>query len=158
MDTAIILEDLGIHAGAFVVCLVSGVFPLVNAEIFLAALVIAVAPSHPELFLIALMGTLGQVVAKSAMYWGARGLWNLPLQKYEEKMARWRGRFTRSEPGLSLFIFVSAFSGLPPFFVVSILAGLFKIPFLRFIAAGMIGRFLRFSIVVWAPALVMDLL
>lgn len=157
MDTAGVLQDFGSYAGAFVVCLVSGLIPIINAEIFLIGVVALTAPSHPEIAIIVLMGTIGQMVAKAASYWAARGAVDVTIKKYDDKLTKWRDKFTRSEPGLSAFILASSFIGLPPFFVITLLAGLFKIPFLRFLIIGSIGRYARFGLVAWAPAFMMDL-
>jgi membrane protein YqaA with SNARE-associated domain len=156
MDTATLIQDLGIYVASFVVCLISGLVPLVNAELFLIG-VVTLAPDSHEFFMLVLMGTLGQMVAKMAMYWAARGALNMSLARYEKAIAKWRHRFTRSEPGLSFFIFVSAFTGIPPFFVTSILAGTFRVPFVRFWLVGFLGRFVRFALVVLFPKALMEL-
>ena len=45
-------------------------------------------------------------------------------------------------------------SGLPPFYVISTLAGAFRTSFLTFLVAGTVGRFIRFASLAWFPALV----
>lgn len=55
-------------------------------------------------------------------------------------------------------IFVSAFSGFPPFFAISVLAGAVSAPLRRFVVAGSLGRLLRFSAVVLFPDLLKDVL
>lgn len=156
MDTAGVLQDFGLYTGAFLVCLISGIVPIINAEIFLIGAVALTSPTHPEIAVIVLMGTIGQMLAKAVTYWAARGALDLSLQKYEQRIEQWRDKFARSEPGLSAFILVSSFTGLPPFFITSILAGVFKIPFMRFLVVGSVGRYARFGLVAWAPALMME--
>ncbi|WP_428261503.1 VTT domain-containing protein [Haliangium sp.] len=156
MDTAAVLEALGVYGGSFVVALLSGVLPLVNIELFLIGLV-ALAPDSYSLVPLVAVTTAGQMTAKVAMYWAGRGVLDLPLGKYRKSIDKWQHRFNHSEPRLSLFIFTSAATGLPPFFVISILAGTFKMPFWRFLLVGYLGRALRFALCAAFPALVMDL-
>lgn len=158
MDTTAVLQDLGAYGGAFVVCLISGFFPLINCELFFIGLVAALTPSHPEIALIVLAGTAGQMLSKVVTYWGVRGASNLSLSKYKERLEKWRHRFARSGPGLWLLISASAVFGLPPLFVVTILAGVFKVPFFGFLVVGTAGRYLRFGAVAWSPTLVMSYL
>lgn len=156
MDTAALIQELGVYAGSFLIALISGVVPVVNAEVFLFGMVTLAPDSHNLLGLVAVV-TLGQMAAKIGMYWAARGVLNVSLTKYEKTIAKWRDRFNRSEPGLSFFILVSAFSGIPPFFVTSILAGMFRVPFVRFWLVGYVGRFVRFGLVAAFPAVVRTL-
>lgn len=156
MDTAALIQELGIYAGSFLVCFLSGVVPLINAELFLIG-VVALAPDSHNFWLLIFIGSLGQMAAKIAMYWAARGALNISLTRHEATIAKWRARFARTEPGLSSFIFVSAFVGLPPFFVTSILAGMFRVPFVRFWIVGFLGRFARFALVAAFPKVMMDI-
>ncbi|MBA4155930.1 MAG: VTT domain-containing protein [Gemmatimonadetes bacterium] len=140
----------------FGVCVASGFVPLINAEIYLLA-ASAATPRHASLYLI-LMGTLGQMTAKVVMYYAGRGTIRLPAHRYSQAisraavhMERWRGR-------RDLMIFVSAFSGLPPFFAISVLAGAVSAPLWRFVVAGFLGRLLRFTTVVLFPDLLKSLL
>jgi membrane protein YqaA with SNARE-associated domain len=156
MDTSALVQELGIYIGTFVVCLASGIVPVVNAELYLVGLVILAPASHDTLLLV-LMATLGQMTAKVAMYWAARGMLNISLTRYEAAVDKWRVRFQRSGSRLSLFIFVSAFIGLPPFFVTSILAGMLRVSFLFFCLMGFCGRFARFLLFVLFPKAMMEI-
>jgi membrane protein YqaA with SNARE-associated domain len=139
---------LGLPLATFVYCVASGVIPIVNAEIFLVG-VAAVAPSS-SLWVVALVASLGQMVAKSIMYLGGRGVFRLPMGKRKAdleavraKVERWRSK--------DLLVFVSAALGLPPFFAIAILAGTLRFPFARFVLAGFAGRLVRFSLVLAVP-------
>ena len=48
-------------------------------------------------------------------------------------------------------MFVSASSGFPPFYVVSIAAGMLTFPLLPFIVFGFAGRLIRFAVAVFLP-------
>ena len=45
----------------------------------------------------------------------------------------------------------SAAVGLPPFYLISILAAVFRIPLRNFVAIGLIGRLLHFTVVMVIP-------
>jgi membrane protein YqaA with SNARE-associated domain len=142
---------LGLPFATFLYCVASGVIPVLNAEIFLIG-VAAVAPSSSAAAL-ALVGALGQMVAKSGMYLGGRGILRLPLgakrradlDAVQARIEQWRSK--------DLLVFVSASVGLPPFFAVSIFAGTLRFPFARFMIAGFLGRLLRFALIVSVPAI-----
>jgi membrane protein YqaA with SNARE-associated domain len=144
-----IVTRLGIPLATFVWCMTSGLMPIVNAEIFLVG-VAALTPSS-RLWVIVAAATAGQMIAKSLMYLVGSGVVRLPfrrerrldLEAARERVARWKNK--------DLLVFVSAALGLPPFYLISILAGTLKLPFARFFAFGLAGRVVRFSLIVAVP-------
>jgi membrane protein YqaA with SNARE-associated domain len=144
-----IVTRLGIPLATFVWCMTSGLMPIVNAEIFLVG-VAALTPSS-RLWVIVATATAGQMIAKSLMYLVGSGVVRLPfrrerrldLEAARERVARWKNK--------DLLVFVSAALGLPPFYLISILAGTLKLPFARFFAFGLAGRVVRFSLIVAVP-------
>jgi membrane protein YqaA with SNARE-associated domain len=140
---------LGIPLATFVYCVASGFLPLFNAELFLVG-VASVAPRE-SLPLVAALAAAGQMVSKSGWYLAGSGAVRLPMRRHradveavQARVARWRSK--------DLLVLVSAAVGLPPFFATSILAGTLRLPFARFLAAGYVGRLLRFGTVVAVPA------
>jgi membrane protein YqaA with SNARE-associated domain len=138
-------------AGTFLYCIGSGFIFVMNAELYLLA-VSAISPPGAIAPLI-LAASLGQMVAKSAMYLGGRGVLKLPLGKYQEKMDKVSEKLHRSRAGPGGFVFLSASTGLPPFYLVSILAGTLRLPFLVFFLPGFAGRLIRFGLLVLSPQL-----
>lgn len=139
-------------ASTFGYCVVSGLVPFVNAEAYLLGAA-ALAPTRYALPIV-IAGTLGQMVAKVAMYGAGRGTVMLPGRRIRAwvEQARVRyGSYQRLGPGV---IFLSAASGFPPFYIVSIGCGVLRTPLARFIVLGTIGRFLRFGTVVLVPYLI----
>ncbi len=132
-----IVTRLGIPLATFVWCLTSGVFPVVNAEIFVVGVAALTPPSR--LWLIVALATAGQMIAKTFMYLVGRGVFRLPLgkRKVDLEAARARVAHWRSK---DLLVFVSAALGLPPVYLTSILAGTLRLPFARFFAWGLAGR------------------
>jgi membrane protein YqaA with SNARE-associated domain len=116
--TAHLLATLGLYGGTLVVCFVSGLVPIVNAEIFLGLVAAELVTSPAQL---------------------------PAIERARARIATWRRR--------PYVVFaISSTVGLPPFYLVSIVAGSMKIGFRAFCAIGLVGRTLRFAVVVAIPA------
>jgi membrane protein YqaA with SNARE-associated domain len=126
--------------------IVSSVVPFVNAELLLMGLAVASPPAAP---LLAVVMAAGQMVGKSVLFLGGG---RLTPARFEVRLARWRldGRTRRARAPL---IGISAFTGLPPFYLVSIAAPALGVPFRTFLAMGLAGRLLRFGALVALPRL-----
>ena len=140
----------------FGVSALSAVIPLVNTEIYLLG-ASALAPRELAIPLI-VAATLGQMAGKSLMYFAGVGALRLPGERLRRMVAQVEQRYQRAGAGGATLgggiILASAVIGLPPFYVVSIACGLFRIPFAQFLVLGLIGRLVRFSVIVLAPQLV----
>jgi membrane protein YqaA with SNARE-associated domain len=142
----------GLFLSTFLVCFASGFVPLVNAEVYLLS-VSAVSPPGTVTSLV-VASTLGQMSSKVIVYFAGRGVLKLPLSPhYEKKLAEVRERMEKHRTREGLLIFVSALSGVPPFYVVSVVAGLLKFDVVRFFSLGSTGRLLRFTVIVAFPQL-----
>lgn len=142
---------LGPAAATFVVCFLSGLVPLINAEIFLIAA--AALLGSPLLVVgLAAIAAAGQMAAKLLLFFAARGAIRLPLRRYEEKLVKAQVKIAAWRRRPYLILAVSAVVGLPPFYVVSLLAGALQIRLVPFCAIGFAGRFLRFAAVAALPA------
>ena len=136
-------------ASTFGLCLLSGVVPVINVELYLISAA-AVSPRRLALPLI-LLATSGQMVAKSLLYLAGRGTAQLPAVRLGDRVRAVAERM-RSRPGIEhLVLLGSAVTGLPPFYAVSIASGALRVSFTRFLLLGWCGRCLRFSGVVLAP-------
>ena len=139
----------GLVAGTFLFSLAGALVPVLNAEIYLAA-VAAFAPPA-QLVPVVLAATLGQVLGKVPFYLAGRGLLRLPMGRYEARVEEYRGRFERSRWAVDAALFSSASWGVPPFLIGPYLAGFFDVSFLRFLAWSLFGRALRFALIVVVP-------
>src|SRR5258706_14137223 len=92
----------------------------------------------------------GQMVVKSVLFLGGGRLTRSTLQAH---LVRWRldGRTRRARAPL---VGISAFTGLPPFYLVSIAAPALGVSFRTFLAVGLAGRLLRFGVLVALPLLI----
>jgi membrane protein YqaA with SNARE-associated domain len=145
------LDQLWLVLGTYAYCVGSGFIPVMNAEVYLLAVSAASSPATIVPLIVA--SGLGQMTAKSVMYLAGRGVLSLPFGKHQERLDAAGQKLKGSKIGPGGFIFVSAFTGLPPFYVVSILAGTLRIPFFVFFFPGTVGRLIRFAIMVLFPQL-----
>jgi len=142
-----LLDFGGLYAGAFLLAVVSGVFPLVSSEVFL----IGIALSHtstPSMLVIAQLIAAGQTVSHSTLFQMARGVTTLGTKrgkKFEAKIERARTIVARWRGNVWLLLCSAATIGLPPMMLVSIAGGALDIRFRRFVTIGLLGRMLRFT-------------
>ncbi|GGM27986.1 hypothetical protein ACFQBY_21205 [Promicromonospora citrea] len=101
--------------------------------------------------LLAGVAAAGQVLGKLLWYWAGAGTTRLPwLRRRLESprvaaaLARWRDRADGRPVYLALVLLASAFAGLPPFMVMSVVAGVLRVRVWLFVATGLAGRFARF--------------
>jgi len=146
-----LLSFIGLYSGTYVVCLVSGFIPLVNAELFL--IWISLSISKTEYIPILLLASSGQMTAKALMFLSGKGVINISKKRYENKIAQIEEKMKKWESKIYVFIFLSAFTGFPPFYVVAVLSGMTNVNFVRFCIAGMLGRTLRFGLALYFPHL-----
>lgn len=137
----------------FGVCAFSAVFPIVNTELYLLG-ASALAPRELAVPLIVAAAS-GQMLGKSIMYFAGVGALRLPSERLRRMVARVEARYHAAGKGGATLgggvILLSAIVGLPPFYVVSVACGLFRIPFAQFFVLGLFGRLVRFAAIVLAP-------
>ena len=142
------LESVSLWWGTFLVCALSAVVPFMNSEIYLIALSTVAPPTQLPALVVA--AAAGQMLGKSLLFLAGRGVLKLPFVKADDGTG-WRRRLRAGGPAADGLVLISAFSGLPPFYAVSIGAGVLGCDFVRFLIAGTCGRLLRFALVVSLP-------
>lgn len=128
----------------------SALFPLVNIEAYIS--VRAALSGVGPVWLLSFAAALGQMGGKYLWYrLGASSLsWGWVRRKIDKPSQRarlelWRRR-TDSRPFLAgCLVFVSAVVGLPPFAVLSVVAGQLGMHLALFLGVGLAGRWLRFA-------------
>jgi membrane protein YqaA with SNARE-associated domain len=142
--TDAILEYFGIYAGMFILGAVSGLVPVIPAEIALAAVVVVAG----NFWLAVALGVLiaaGQMVAKAILYKGAQRAARLGgPPKPDGKLAKAKAMMDKWKDKPLWLCFVSGTFGLPPLLLVAPLAGVLGIRFDGFMVSAMAGRTLRF--------------
>ncbi|GAA1624733.1 VTT domain-containing protein [Georgenia ruanii] len=149
---------MAVLLSAFLYCLLAAVAVVLPAEAYLVGA--ALLSDVPALAL-AFAGAAGQVAGKMAYYLMGRGLLDVTrLRRGGRTEGRWAARMTAVEQwcrrhtwGTSAVTAVSAFAGVPPYAVVSVLAGTVGMRWWLFVVVSLVGRFLRFWLLVLSPEL-----
>jgi membrane protein YqaA with SNARE-associated domain len=138
--------ELGIYLGTFLYCFVAGLVPVVNAELWVIGVAGLVARPGP-LPAVVVLAAAGQMVAKVLLYYAALGAVSLPTGRYQQKVERARAWIARWKERPKWVLAASALTGLPPFYVISLLAGALGVRLRTFVAIGMSGRVTRFALI-----------
>lgn len=144
-----ILSNYGLYAGTYIFCVISGLVPVVNAELFL--ILISSTVTNSTFLPIVLLASFGQMTAKVILFLSGKGILKVSLKKYENKLQETMLKMQKWESKVDVFIFLSAFTGFPPLYLVTIAAGMTQHNFLRFFISGFLGRVLRFGLVMLFP-------
>ena len=143
---------MGDLLGVLGVAFASALVPLVNIEAYLGVRGSVGGIGH--VWVLGLAAGLGQMVGKVVWYYlGASSLhWGwvrrrMETPKAQARLETWRLR-THERPVLAgALVFGSAFSGFPPFAILSVLAGQLRMQLALFFGLGLAGRWLRFTAV-----------
>lgn len=138
------LEILG---GLLLATAVSGILPIVNAEL----LVVTAAAALPAVGvpLVALASTVGQMSTKFSLFAAARWAPSRLPGKAKRALERAGEPIRERDGAVSSLVFTSAATGIPPFYGVSLAAGAFGVKPWSFLASGSAGRLLRFGVLAW---------
>ena len=136
----------------------SALVPIINIEAFLVALMAARGPEGAWWF--ALVATVGQMLGKVLFFYAGRGVLKLPAFSERKTrpgrrwdLARVQARLEEHPRTAGWFVFLSAAVGLPPFAIVSVLAGVVRMRLATFLLWGSVGRFMRFFLAALLPGL-----
>jgi membrane protein YqaA with SNARE-associated domain len=140
----------------FGLAVASAVFPWVNAEVIILSLP-AMAPSKPALLLLLLVATAGHMTGKCFLYWAGRKGDRVLTGRAGKALTKWRERLETKPSKAVALVLISSVVGLPPFFLMTILAGALRMNFVVYLTAGTMGRLVRFGAVVMLPQLVLTL-
>jgi membrane protein YqaA with SNARE-associated domain len=128
--------------------MVSSVIPVFNMETYI---VVAYAKSDHSALELAFVGSLAQNIGKLVWYYVCRQSLDVPWFKRRLETPRRQAQLTRwsayvqGRPLVSgMLTFVSALVGVPPFFVMAMVAGTLRMNVGVFFVAGLLGRTLFF--------------
>ncbi len=140
----------GIYLAVFVFGILSGVIPVTNSEVLMAALGAGSSYGWPKLLVLALLVAIGQAITHGALYFTARGIakagtnkspkWEARIAKAHDLAEKWK----KSE---LLMMIGGATIGVPPQVLVATVAGVIGIPFRTFATIDVCGRFVRFAVI-----------
>lgn len=142
---------LAVWLTTFGVAVLSAVIPLINIEIYL----LGASALAPREFVIPLVvaGTLGQVIGKIALYYAGSGALRIPGKRLQAALQKMNTQMQERPHMGGALVFVSATLGLPPYYVVTLAAGAARLNLPMFLGVSLVGRLIRFSIVVAVPQL-----
>ena len=154
-----LIEQFGPYLATFIFSIFSALIPFLNLEFYLAA-VSAIAPeSLTFLTIILFIATFGHMIAKGILYGTGRGVLKLSVNndKYGIKQVKeLQLKMEKMDEKTSAFLFFSGVTGLPPFYLVAILAGTLKINFWNFFVFGFAGRWIRLAVVLALPQIIKE--
>ncbi len=146
----------------FGVALASAFLPFIPIEAYLGA---AVSESGQAWWALAVAATFGQMLGKIAIFlagrqsmewaWLRRRMAKYDVEKY---VVRMQEAAERRRLAVDAIVFASASVGLPPFAVISLLAGQLGLSLARFLVIGSVGRLVRFGAVALGVDQVLHLL
>src|SRR6478609_9390040 len=121
----------GIYVAMFVIAMISGIFPIVSAELTLTALAL-LRPSWSEVVILAVITAAGQSVTHAIVFRMSRGLTKLGAKKrprLEAKIAKAHQVIAKWQKSELLLIVSAATLGLPPMVLVAFVAGALQVRF-----------------------------
>lgn len=142
---------LAVWLTTFGVAVLSAVIPVVNIEIYLLG---ASALAGREMVIpLIVAGTLGQVIGKIALYYAGTGALKLPGKRLQAALQKMNTQMQERPRTGGALVFASATLGLPPYYLVTLAAGAAKMNLPTFLAVSLVGRLIRFTVVVAVPQL-----
>lgn len=144
------MAGAGLYLSCFLLSIGSALMPWLNGEVLLLSFSVF-ATSRLQLALLVLLASTGQMSGKCILYWLSRRTIPIKKGRLGNSMNLWKERLERSPSKTIGIVFVSALTGIPPFYVITILSGAFRLHFGRFIAIGIFGRLLHFGVLILIP-------
>lgn len=133
----------------------TGIIPIGAAEA--AALAIGLVSPRWLALAMCLVFTLGHVGAKLPWYWLGSHAERVSAARGARYLARAREMLAERPRYGGGILLMSAALSVPPFHLAAIAAGLTRMSFLPFVSACLVGRLLRFGVLVTAPELLRHL-
>jgi membrane protein YqaA with SNARE-associated domain len=136
--------------GTFLFSIASALIPVLNAEVYLAA----IPHSQDRALWLAIVAGTGQTIGKIIWYYAGihsmRISWlarKMETAKWQASYQKWHQRIVGRPVLAGAICFASAFSGFPPLAIIAVLAGSLRMSFVVFVITCLIGRILRFWLV-----------
>jgi membrane protein YqaA with SNARE-associated domain len=148
------LASPALYGWCYGLSVLSALLPWLNGEVVVLTLSTQ-ASSFPALLGLVLMASAGQMTGKVVLYWSSRRALRAAGGRAGAKLDAWRQRLESRPLKALAVVLLSSAVGLPPFYLITILAGGLKIGFPRYLAVGTLGRLMRFGSLVFFPRLVL---
>ena len=145
------------YLSCFMLSIVSALVPWVNGEVILLSLA-ALAHSPWTKALLVLAASGGQMAGKCILYRIGKDAIRVKSERMKATIAAWKGRLEQSRSKMLSLVFVSSAVGIPPFYVITLLAGVLRVRFGPFFTVGACGRVIRFGLLAFVPWVVLQCL
>ncbi|WP_158604514.1 VTT domain-containing protein [Nocardioides mangrovicus] len=133
----------------------SAVLPFINIEAYLGG--VGAAIKHVGVWQVSLAAAVGQTSGKIVLYYAADWAMGLPwirkkmaTPKWQESYARWAKRVEEHPGQTAAVLFASASAGIPPLLVIAVLAGNLRVRIWLFVSTVLVGRWIRFLVLLGA--------
>lgn len=146
--------------GTFLYSIASALIPVLNAEIPLAGIPTGSANAWAFAFAAAAGQTIGKIIWYFAGIHSMKLSWlrkKMETEKWKASYAKWHARIVGRPVMAGAICFGSAVSGFPPLAVVAVLAGSLRMNLAIFIPTVLVGRTIRFWLVIEGAAVIKDL-
>jgi membrane protein YqaA with SNARE-associated domain len=127
-------------------CALGGVFPWISAEAVLLGTALALSPGYLPALVVGC--AIGQMVGKAGLYAVMRWAPERLPERAQRVLKKVEGMSNRRGV-LGGAVFSSAAVGLPPFYVVTLAAGLARLPLVLFVVTGLLGSLVRYGTLMW---------
>ena len=144
---------VGPYVGCFALSIVSALVPWFNGEVVLLSFTVLARSRWATLWLV-LLACAGQMAGKCILYWAGKGMVALKSGRMKERVLAWKERLEQSPGKMLSLVFISSAVGIPPFYGMTILAGLMGVRFGPFLTVGACGRLVRFGALALLPCIV----
>jgi membrane protein YqaA with SNARE-associated domain len=136
--------------GTFFFSIASALIPVLNLEVYLSA----IPDGHHSALLVACAAGAGQTVGKVIWYFAGmhsmKVAWlrkKMETEKWQLAYAKWHERIVGRPVLAGAISFGSAVSGFPPIAIIAVLAGSLRMNLALFISTVLVGRVIRFWLV-----------
>lgn len=141
--------------GLLVGTAVSGLVPLVNAELLVIGAAVAVPDvGLPAVAAVTAVAAVGQMATKTLLFGLARWAPSRLPGRARRRLDRAVDAVSRRNGAAGSLVFTSATLGLPPFYGVSLACGALRMRLETFLVAGGAGRVVRFGVLAWVAHVV----
>lgn len=145
--------------GTFLYSIGSALIPVLNAELPLAG----IPTGSINVWLIAFAAGAGQTIGKIIWYYAGIHSMKIPwlarkmeAPKWQASYDKWHGRISGRPVMAGSICLCSSITGFPPLAVVAVLAGTFRMNLPVFIGTVLVGRTIRFWLVIEGAKILKD--
>jgi membrane protein YqaA with SNARE-associated domain len=134
-------------------CFLAGFVPTIGTEVALASIGLLIKPN--QIIPLAFVGALSQTVSKLFIYFLSSKTLSFLSFKRKRKLIMLRRKYYSRKRLTAGIIFVSALTGLPPYYLINIICGIVNSGWLTFGLLGLSGMFMRFSLCLAFPQMIL---